>query len=117
MAERMDDDDRLSSLVGGNYLKTEDFDPRGKVFVISGFRTDTIKNSDEPGKECPVMELEDEEKGFILKKTTIAELIDALTVDSKSAAVGKEIEIYRGKTNYQGKPVSCMRLRAPTGQR
>lgn len=117
MAERLDDDDKISSLVGGNYMKTEDFDPRGKVFTIAGFRTDEIKNSDDPAKECAVMFFEDEEKGFILKKTTIGELVDALEVDSKKAAVGKRIEIYRGKTQYQGKSVPCMRLRAPSNER
>lgn len=119
MAEKLDDDDRISTLVGGNYMKTEDFDPRGKVFTIAGFRKDEIKNSDAPAKECDVMYFDEDEtdKGFILKKTTVGELVEALTVDSKKAAIGKRIEIYRGKTNYQGKQVACMRLRTPAAER
>lgn len=106
-------EDKLSSLKGGSYFKTDEFDPRGRTFVIAGFRSDEIKNSDAPATKANVMFFEDEDKAFILKTTTIDQLIEALGIDSKKAAVGRKIEIYRDKTNYQGKQVACMRLRAP----
>lgn len=122
MAERFDtdmadDDDSLASLKGSSYFKTEEFDPRGRVFVIAGFRKDEIKNSDGPATEANVMFFQDEEKGFILKSTKVDQLIEATGVSSKKAAIGKEIEIFRDSTLYKGKKVACMALRAPTGQR
>jgi hypothetical protein len=113
MAEQFqnDDDDRISSLKNSNYMKTEDFDPKGRVFTIAGFRKDEIKNSDAPATEANVMFFEDEDKAFILKSTTIGQLLDIVGTDSKKACVGKRICIYRDKVNYQGSMKPCMRLR------
>lgn len=126
MAERFDDEateldneGSLGELSTSKYMKTEEFDPRGKVFTIAGFRQDEIKNSDGPAKKCNVLVFANEDRAFILKKTTVGELSDALGVDmsdkgGKKKCVGKKIEIYRGRTNYQGNTTACMRLRAPT---
>lgn len=92
------------------YLKASDLQDRPQRVKMNYVKIEEV------GEEHkPALYFIGKEKGIILNKTnanTIAELYG----DDTEEWSDQEIEIYPSETDYQGKRVPCIRVRAPSRQ-
>lgn len=95
---------KISEQFGNGYLRAEDFDGKGKTFVI-----DTVATEDVGDESKLVAYFQGEEKGLPLNKTN-ALAIASLHGDDTDEWGGKSIKVYRDSTMYQGRRVACMRV-------
>jgi hypothetical protein len=95
---------RVSENVANNFLRADDFDSKGSDLIMSSVEVETV------GKEEKwVLYFKNSDKGLPLNKTNklaIAEIHGDDTDDWD----GKVIRVFRDKTQYEGKRVSCMRI-------
>ena len=83
----------------------------GVEVVIDHIKIEILEN-DGKKEDLPVCYFNGKEKGLVLKKTNRDTLIDIFgDVDPKELA-GKTVFVYRTKTDYMGKRVDCLRLKA-----
>ncbi len=105
---------KMNDAYPGQYLRTEDFQsPR--TLTITGVEMEDVGGAQTPGEVKPVLQFEEENRGFVLNKTNFAWLADNLGEDSESW-IGKQVELYQTETNYGGKLVPCTRIRAAEQQ-
>jgi hypothetical protein len=100
---------KISEQFSNAYLKTEDFDSKGTVLVVSSVGTDDIG-----GDEKLVVHFDNEDKGLPLNKTNALAIADICGDDTDDWR-GKSIEVYRDTTMFNGKRTPCLRVRAPRG--
>jgi hypothetical protein len=62
--------------------------------------------------EKPIITFVGKDKGLVLNKTNATMIVDSYG-DESDVWVGKEIELYPDKVNYQGQIVPCLRVRIP----
>ena len=105
---------KMNDAYPGQYLRTEDFQsPR--TLTISGGQIEEVGGALNPSETKPVLQFEEEERGFVLNKTNFQWLADNLGEDSDSW-IGKKVEFFQTETNYGGKLVPCTRIRAAEQQ-
>jgi hypothetical protein len=102
--------DTLTSLMPSKFFKTEEFDTDGQDLVIAGIESDQAKNAN--GMEpVSVLKFHGHDKGLILKSTNISTLQE-LFGNSRSALVGKTINVYKDPTvTYGGARRGGLRIR------
>ena len=98
---------KISDHYSSSYLKTEDFDKKGKEFTMLSVQMEEVG-----GEEKPVLYFDGIEEGFPLNKTNAEDITDMYGDDTEDWD-GKLIVIYRDKTMYNGKRTDCLRVKAP----
>ena len=98
---------KVSEEFSGKYFKAADF-PNPKVLVMSSDTKETMPDT----KIKSVLWFQDQTKGLVLNPTNANE-IAKLYGDDSAVWPGKLIELYATTTDFAGKIVPCVRVRAP----
>lgn len=93
-----------------DYLKAADLN--GRPYKMAMGRVTLEKIGDD---ERPVLHFQGADKGLVLNKTN-ANTIAAIFGDETDNWYGHPIEVYPSETDYQGKRVACIRVRAVQAQ-
>jgi len=101
---------RISGAFPSDYLKAADMQGRPFVLTMKAVIIDKIGDD-----QKPVVFFNETEKGLVLNKTN-ANNISVVYGDETDVWVGKQIELYPATTDFQGRTVDCVRVRAPQVQ-
>jgi hypothetical protein len=93
-----------------DFLKASDLN--GRPYKMSMGRVTLEKVGDD---ERPVLHFQAADKGLVLNKTN-ANTIAAIFGEETDGWFGHPIEVYPSETDYQGKRVACIRVRAVQAQ-
>ncbi len=102
---------KISEAFPSNFLKAEDLNGRTVKAVIAGIELQDVGGKDDPKDNKPVLSFKGKSKGLVLNKTNASILGKALG-DETSDWIGKEIELISSETQFQGRLVPCIRVRA-----
>jgi hypothetical protein len=97
----------IDAMFPSNYVKASDLAGKPRTLRISG--TETEKMGD--GEMKPVLYFGNATKGLVLNKTNANVLKDIYGSDTDSW-INKPIQLFATHTEFQGKRVECIRLRA-----
>ena len=100
----------ISELFPGRYLKAADI-PAGQQLrlTVSGVRQETMESS---GEQKGVVHFLEEERGLVLNVTN-ANVIAESYGEDMDAWSGKPVLLFSTTTDFAGKRVPCIRVRAP----
>jgi|ERR1700730_7451846 len=98
---------RASSFYPSKYLKASDLQGREVRVVIS--HVDQCEVGDDTK---PVLFFEGKNKGLVLNKTNATNIGDAYG-DETDEWAGQVVILYEARTDFQGRTVPCIRVRAP----
>jgi len=98
---------RISGAFPSDYLKAADLQGRPFVLTVKSIIIDKIGDD-----QKPIVYFNETERGLVLNKTN-ANNISVIYGDETDMWVGKQIELYPATTDYQGRTVDCVRIRAP----
>lgn len=101
----------INKLFPSKYLKSDDFDQGERTMTMSHVDVESMQQS---GEEKPCLYFIEEERGMVLNRTNAA-TIEGLYGGETSAWDGKPIAVYRATTNFSGRRVPCIRVKAPAG--
>jgi len=101
---------RIGSAFPSDYLKAADLQGRPFRLTIKSIIIDKIGDD-----QKPVVYFNETEKGLVLNKTN-ANNISIIYSDETDMWIGKQIELYPATTDFQGRTVDCVRVRAPQVQ-
>ncbi|NIA72448.1 hypothetical protein HBA54_28065 [Pelagibius litoralis] len=93
-----------------NHLRAADLNGRSFTLLMGD-----VKMAELDDGEKPALHFQNAEKPLVLNKTN-ASTIAAIYGEETQNWFGQKIEIYPTETDYQGKRVACIRVRAPQGQ-
>lgn len=93
----------------GKYMKADDFDSP-EVLTMTKVYNERIGQEKE---EKPVLYFQGYEQGLVMNATNAATIAKLYGWETKEWG-GKEVEIYPTTTDFGGKTVPCLRLRAIT---
>ncbi len=99
---------KLADKFGGKYLKAAHF-PKPKKLVVSRMTDDKMPDGDEK----TVAWFQDEERGLVLNKTNAESLCEIASTDDLDECVDFAAVLYAAKTDFGGRSVDCIRIRAP----
>jgi hypothetical protein len=97
---------RVSEAFPSEFLKAADLRDRNIIVVI-----DHVEMKDIGGDHKPILFFQGKDRGLVLNKTN-ANNIAAAHGDDTDDWTGKEIVLFPAMTDYQGKTVPCIRVRA-----
>lgn len=97
----------VSSFLGGNFLTQLDLPPDPQTCTIRGASQQQVGTD---VKIC--LQLAEHAKPLGLNKTNLRTIAQAYGTDS-NAWIGRQVELYRDRTQFQGALVPCIRLRIP----
>ncbi len=103
---------KMSQAFPSKFLAAADLNGNPVQATISNCVTEEIGLQKEVR---PVIYFQGCKKGLVLNKTNAGNIV-ALYGDDSDGWVGKVIEIYPTTTDFQGKTVDCLRVRAPSGE-
>ena len=92
----------------GQYFKAANFDGP-QVMTIRKVYKERIGQDK---TEKPVLYVEDNEQGLVLNQTNANAIADLYGWETRDW-IGKPIEVYPTQTDFGGKQVDCLRVRAP----
>ncbi|QEF98800.1 hypothetical protein Mal15_28560 [Stieleria maiorica] len=98
---------KMSEQFAGAYLKAADL-PHPRVLTIQSVTQTTMPEGDNK----PVMRFVGEQQQLVLNKTNAFTCVE-LFGDETTAWHGQPIELYATTTNFSGRMVPCIRVRAP----
>lgn len=101
---------KISSAFPSAYLKAADLQDRNLKVVM-----DRVEMEDIGGDHKPILYFQGKDKGLVLNKTN-SNNIAAAYGDDTDMWSGQEIILYPAMTDFQGKTVPCIRVRAPTAK-
>lgn len=96
----------ISGAFPSDYLKAADLG--GRPYRMAMGRVTLEKIGDD---ERPVLHFQGADKGLVLNKTN-ANTIASIYSEETENWFGQPIEVYPSETDYQGKRVACIRVRA-----
>jgi hypothetical protein len=99
---------KISTLFPGNYLKAADLADGARILKIESVKLEKMGD----GEHKPVINFVEEKQGLVGNKTNCNVLV-ALYGDDTSEWVGKKIQLIATTTEFGGRTVDCIRLRAP----
>lgn len=106
--------DHYEALFDSKYLRWFDLEGKGDVCcTIEKVEREELTLRGGAKKKSPVVSIKNASKPLVLNRTnadTVAELYGL----KPSQWVGKKIVLYVTTTNLKGKPVNCIRVKAPT---
>ena len=98
----------INSLFPSNFLKADDLEGKARQVVITVVTPEELGS----GESKPVARFEGLDQGLVLNKTNSMVLASALGTET-DLWVGKMIELYPDKVNFQGQVKDCIRVRVP----
>jgi arabinogalactan endo-1,4-beta-galactosidase len=101
---------KISSAFPSNYLKCSDLQDRNVKVLM-----DRVEMEDLGGDQKPILYFQGKDKGLVLNKTNSNNIAAAYGDDTEEWS-GREIILYPAMTDFQGKTVPCIRVRAPTAK-
>jgi hypothetical protein len=101
---------KISAAFPSNYLKAADLNDRNVKVVM-----DRVEMEDIGGDHKPILYFQGKEKGLVLNKTN-SNNISAAYGDDTDGWSAQELVLYPAMTDFQGKTVPCIRVRAPTAK-
>jgi arabinogalactan endo-1,4-beta-galactosidase len=101
---------KISTAFPSNYLRCADLQDRNVRVLM-----DRVEMEEIGGEAKPVLYFQDKEKGIVLNKTNSNNIAAAYGDDTDDWS-GHEIILYPAMTDFQGKTVPCIRVRAPTAK-
>jgi hypothetical protein len=101
---------KISAAFPSNYLKAADLNDRNVKVVM-----DRVEMEDIGGDHKPILYFQGKEKGLVLNKTN-SNNISAAYGDDTDGWTDHELILYPAMTDFQGKTVPCIRVRAPTAK-
>ena len=99
---------RGNQVFPSNYLKSEDLGTARPIVTIREVRIEDIGDDHKP-----VAYFAGKEKGLVVNKTNWSAIEDITGEMDSDDWVGKRIQLFATKTEYQGKRVACIRVEAP----
>lgn len=93
----------------GHFLKAIDLE-KPKLLTIKA-ATVEIMEGDSEQKE--VLWFEESEQGLVLNKTNTTTVVEVTGTDDVDIMAGKKIVLFATTTEFGGKTVPCIRVRAP----
>ena len=105
---------KVSEMFPSKYLSAADLKGHQVKVIISGVEMKNVGTEEKPQFK-PVASFQGKDKGLVLNKTNCQIIADSYG-DDASGWVGKELEVYPDKTQFQGKIVDCLRVRSPLKQ-
>ncbi len=100
----------MNDLYPSKYLKAEDI-TQPLLVTISGLAQEEVGQSRD---RRPVLYFSELAKGLILNKTVYIEIANHLGQEDTDNWRGGKIQLVRGMTQFQGKPIACIRTRSVT---
>jgi hypothetical protein len=101
---------KISAAFPSNYLKAADLNDRNVMVVM-----DRVEMEDIGGDHKPILYFQGKDKGLVLNKTN-SNNISAIYGDDTDEWTGRQIVLYPAMTDFQGKTVPCIRVRAPAAK-
>lgn len=101
---------KISAAFPSNYLKAADLNDRNVKVVM-----DRVEMEDIGGDHKPILYFQGKDKGLVLNKTN-SNNISAAYGDDTDEWAGRQLVLYPAMTDFQGKTVPCIRVRAPTAK-
>ncbi len=98
---------RISEQFAGNYFKAADL-PQPRVLTIQAVTQTKMPEGDTK----PVMQFLSEQQQLVLNKTNAFACVE-LFGDESTAWHNRQVELYATTTNFSGRMVPCIRVRAP----
>ena len=92
----------------GRYLKAIDA-PKPILLTIK----DATHERMEDGEHKDVIWFEEAEAGLVLNKVNTVTLVEIAGTDDSDQMIGTKVVIFKTTTEFSGKQVDCLRLRAP----
>jgi hypothetical protein len=107
--------DSFSEFSTKKYIGSDDVRDGSKVGTIKAFNKVKIEQDGNQETVSVVTFEEFDDRGVILKSTTLTQLAEMFGTPSK--AIGQKVELYLDKNvSFGGKKVGGLRFREPTGQ-
>jgi hypothetical protein len=97
----------INNVFPSNYLKAADLNGRAVLVTIDKV---TIEKLGEDTK--PVIYFAGKQKGVVLNKTN-ASVVAASYGPETDGWIGRQLEVYPDRTQFQGSLVDCLRVRVP----
>ena len=101
---------KISAAFPSNYLKAADLNDRNVKVTM-----DRVEMEDIGGDHKPILYFQGKDKGLVLNKTN-SNNISAAYGDDTDEWRGCELVLYPAMTDFQGKTVPCIRVRAPAAK-
>jgi hypothetical protein len=98
---------------GGNWLKADDLKGNPWVLTIARVVVGEPVGNEDDAKRQTVLYFHETKKSKLGLNATNANAIVAMYGEDPDRLIGKKIEIYPTTTEYKGKTVPCIRVRAP----
>lgn len=98
---------RINDAFPSNFIKATDLGGRPVKAVIADCRLEELD-----GENKPVLHFRGKNKGLVLNRINSQMLAGSLG-DETDDWIGREIEIYPDRTQFQGRLVDCIRVRVP----
>lgn len=96
----------------GRYLKAIDF-PKPGLLTIKDGTVDVIEDPQNGKCEKDVLWFEEVDQGLVLNKTNASAVVEITGTDDTDQMAGKKLVLYKTTTDFGGKKVDCIRVRAP----
>ena len=97
---------KIGEAFPSNYIKAHDLQGADVPVVISHVQTEDVG-----GEQLPVIYFDNKTKGLVLNKTNATTIVEILGTDETTQWSGKRIVLFPTQTDYQGRQVSCIRVR------
>jgi hypothetical protein len=98
---------KLDEAFPSNYVKSSDLKGRSVEVIIANYAMEKLGDDTKL-----VLYFQGASKGMVLNKTNATEIADAYT-DELDQWIGRKIELYVARVDFQGKKVDGLRVRIP----
>jgi len=98
----------VSSFMGGNFLTHLDLPDPAQVWTVRDVTQELIEDD-----RKVVAYFAEHQKGLGLNKVNLRTIAQLYTTDS-AAWIGRQLEVFKDRTHFQGRVVDCIRVRTPT---
>jgi hypothetical protein len=99
---------KFNTLFPSKYLQASDFEDTPRTMKIESVTLEKMQD----GTAKPLVSFEGADKGLILNRTNGSVLVELYGGDTNDW-VGESVTLFAAVTDFQGKRVPCIRLRAP----
>jgi len=106
---------KYGGLYGGAFLKATDLKNEYTPVTIASVGPKPVRQNDGQEKPMVVVGFRGTDKELVLNVTNYNTLCDLLGGDNEDGWVGHKINLWKTRTDYQGKMVDCIRI-TPDGQ-
>ena len=102
---------KISDIFHGDSLRAADLKGKDVTVTIDGWAIKEFESDGRPDKKVELRFLETD-RTLVLNKTNAGSIVDFLGEDDLDAWKGASITMYPTQTDYAGKRVDCIRIKA-----